>query len=177
MSNPTIEVPANIKLRAEDIISLGNLYSPETVELARFIKDLYTPKIEAEPFVVYRIEVDGKHRVGFKFPNTNAYNQWVVVGIATFNRNEAIPNFDSVTLARDEDVKVIERWTPEAEIKFGLGEEDVRVGADVVVRGTLDSGGIDGEGDVRVAFIQEGGTVKDTQYVISENVALAKGGA
>lgn len=172
----SIEVPENIIGLAKKILEDSGCYGDNSLELANFITSATRTEIEVEPFVVYRIEVNGNNRIGFKFPTPEAYNQWVVVGITTFNRDDAVPTYSTAGLAHDNDVKVIERWTPEApEIKFGITADDAVTGAEVLVRGSLAIDGVDSDDDVFVTATYSDGLSSDV-YVNAADVALLRGG-
>lgn len=172
MSN--IEIPEEIQANAQRVLDGRENFISSTVQLAEFILGLGKPEIEVEPFVLYKVQVreDDEPRIGFRFTKSVPY-PWVTICCHSPEKEDAYPVALESMIHSDEDVKVLERWTPEP--VFGIGEpgEDIAPDREVLVRGVLRSPFVDTDGDVRVEM-NFAGSVSTTHYVSAADVALVE---
>lgn len=173
MSNPIIEIPEEIKANAQRVLDGRENFISSTVELAEFILGLNKTEIEVQNFVVYKVKYANMFYAGFRFEASHIWKNWLIVelgeaGSASF----AIPQIGTAILAVDEEIEVLERWTPEP--VFGIGEPDdeVATGQTVLVKGVLSSAFVDSDGDVRVEMIYSDG-LADAHYVSAKDVAYS----
>lgn len=178
MTNPNIEIPEEVKVAAQRIVAGRECYIATTVAMAEFVLGLNKPETKAEPFVLYRVGVRGEdstYRIGFRVENGATYS-WVTLVLSSDDKEDAYPvSMYSVGVHRDEEIEVLERWTPEpTKPEFGIGDadEDVDSGREVLVKGVLGSEYVDGDGDVRVQLAYSDG-LTSTHYVAAKDVAYA----
>lgn len=172
MSN--IEIPEEIKANAQRVLDGREHFISSTVQMAEYILSLDKPKVEAEPFVIYTVKVGGydKPRIGFRVKKDVPY-PWVVLNMDTSDKDTTFPESAYNEIHKDENIEVLERWTPEVDPpKFGIGEpgDDVTPDRSVLVRGIVGSTEVDAEGDVRVEMIFAGG-IEASHYVSARDVA------
>lgn len=177
MANPIIEIPEEIKANAQRVLDGRENFISSTVELAEFILGLNKPEVEIENFVVYKVKFEDKFYAGFRFEASHCWKKWLIVDIYEDRKaSNAIPQFNTAVLVTDEDVEVLERWTPEApEFEFGIGDrgDAVDLGRKVLVRGTIGSYHVDDDGDVRVEMTFAGG-IDASHYVSTKDVAYVE---
>lgn len=174
-----IEIPEEIKANAQRVLDGRENFISSTVQMAEYILSLGKPEFEAEPFVIYSVLVgkEATPRVGFRVKKNVPY-PWVVLNIDSTDKNKAYPESAYNEIHRDKDIKVIERWTPDApELEFGIGdpEDAVDLGRKVLIRGTIGSTYVDDDGDVRVEMTFAGG-IDASHHVSAKDVAYADGG-
>lgn len=172
MSN--IEIPEEIKANAQRVLDGRENFISSTVELAEFILGLNKPEVEVEPFVLYKVQVreDDEPRIGFRFTKNVPY-PWVTISCHTPNKEDAYPVALESMIHSDEDVKVLERWSPGAEFGIGLPDDEVTRDREVLVKGHLISSSVDSEGDVYVKFMYSD-NIEGSSYVSAEDVAYAE---
>lgn len=175
MSN--IEIPAEIKANAQRVLDGRENFISSTVQLAEFILGLNKPEVEVEPFVLYKVQVreDDEPRIGFRFTKSVPY-PWVTICCHSPEKEDAYPVALESMIHSDEDVTVLERWTPDApELEFGIGDrgDAVDLGRKVLVRGTIGSYHVDDDGDVRVEMTFAGG-IEASHYVSTKDVAYVE---
>lgn len=175
MSN--IEIPEEVKVAAQRVVAGRECYIATTVAMAEFVLGLNKPEIKVEPFVIYKVEVkgDNEHRMGFRVAR-NVPSPWVTLNSNSPNKEYAFGLTMESLIHSDEEVKVIERWSPEApETKFGIGEAyaDVDREREVLVKGVLGSESVDRDGDVLVQmkFSQD---LTESHYVNAADIAYAE---
>lgn len=177
MSNPIIEVPEEIQATVQRVLGGREFHMATTVNLAEFIRDLNKPEIEVEDFVIYKVQVQGEDepRMGFRVSRKVPF-PWVTL------RSNSPVNENAFALTMDnlihcaEDIKVIERWSPEApEIKFGITADDAVKGAEVIIKGSLVTAGVDSDGDVFGSVTYNNGESTDI-HINAADVALVRDG-
>lgn len=177
MSNPIIEIPEEVKATAQRVRDGREFHMATTVALAEFILGLNKPEIEAEPFVIYKVQVGGgdNPRIGFRVKKDVPY-PWVILHMESAEKDTAYPVSAYNQIHKDEDIRVLERWTPEApELEFGIGESGDYVYPDqkVLVKGVTRSGAVDSDGDVRVEMDFADG-IAAAHYVAATDIAYAE---
>lgn len=175
MSNPIIEIPEEIKTTAERVVAGRECYMGTTVAMAEFVLGLNKPEIEVEPFVIYRVEVQGEdnYHIGFRVSQSAAF-PWLTLTINYPEKENVYPvSIHNLGVRKDEEVKVVERWSPEApELEFGIGEKHESVDRDreVLVKGVLGSETVDSDGDVLVQMEFSQG-LTESHYVNAADIA------
>lgn len=171
MSNP-IEIPENIIAVAKKMIEDSACYGDNSLELANFIATATRPEFEPVPFVVYRVVVKGYAGtcMGFRVEK-DVLCPWVVLSSHSPTKGEAYSLSQCNTIHQDEDITVIERWTPEPVFGIGDSGDDVPSDQEVLIKGIVESTYVDDDGDVRVALTYSDG-LTDSHYVSADNVAL-----
>lgn len=178
MSNPIIEIPEEVKTTAERVVAGRECYMGTTVAMAEFVLGLNKPEIEVEPFVIYRVEVQGEdnYHIGFRVSQSAAF-PWLTLTINNPEKRDVYPvSIHNLGVRKDEEVKVIERWSPEApKVEFGIGgsHDSVTPDREVLVKGVLGSDHVDSDGDVLVQMEFSHG-LSESHYVSAADIAYAE---
>lgn len=175
MSN--IEVPENIQSIVQRVLDGEEFHMITTVALAEFIRDLNKPEIKAEPFVLYKVQVGeaDAETIGFRVSKDVPY-PWIILPMDSADKGTAYLASAYTQIYQDEDIKVLERWTPEAlDLEFGIGDPGDAAIPDrnALVKGVVKSTLVDDDGDVLVRM-NFGRGVATTHYVSAKDIAYVE---